>query len=833
VQYNTCPFINPGGYIMTIIRANIDDKVIEKIIKLGQVIEVFPGEKIQTGKITQGQWLLPIKGRLRLSYGDEKSQEILHSDINATFPVFELPIGDTVVPGYQLTALERGQVLILPLAAFREIVQKTPEMVNILVQDLITRLKEVDEKNWAYRRRENLYARLLTEEKQNKHKELAGGNHKIIQYRKLINQLAPLRQPLYLTGEKGTGKELLAWLIHRGHEKNIRPFITVECRDMLDDDLGERIFGGTGGFTQGIGLNRFGYLELASGGTLILKDFDLLNPLVLIRLASYMEDNSLDVRIMITSLEPAVLEINGADPKNEKFNQLLTNPLILPPLRDRMRDIPLLCSSILGKLAKKHQYSLPAITREAQEKLLNYKYTQSNVAELEEILERALILSDGGEINAEAIFTGVILENPGIAFDVLQLSSIKRLIKNRIYPRIPQVAASFGLWIFILAAFGSRGGIVGALVLGGVWSIGWPALLLSAALAGRFTCSICPIAGTADMVQKRFSFNRPVPRFLIQYDYLIMSLLFSLIFWVEEVSGIRKSPLATGILLLIITLGAVFTAVYYPRHTWCRHICPLGGMVSVCSMVAPLELRSKAEICRYKCTTYDCYKGSKGVPGCPLSQHLSFVDNNIACKLCMNCVLSCPHNAIMLNIRPPAREIWLTRHINRGMVIFVLTFGAQVIPVLLYDKYLFIHNSTATFSIIFWAIVFGTGFAGWWAIRNFLTEEEAMPRIRIILCQIPLVFAAQFAYQLQFIPMLPNLLLYSHHLMNGVVVGQLGLISLLSLLRILVLTAGFILTLICIGMSRRELTASEKNYSLLAFAGASYYLLTTSILLYR
>jgi len=107
---------------MTIMRANIDDKVIEKIKKLGQVIEVFPGEKVQTGKVTQWQWLLPIKGRLRLSYGDEKSQEILHSDINATFPVLELPIGDTVVPGYQLTALERGQVLILPLAAFREIV---------------------------------------------------------------------------------------------------------------------------------------------------------------------------------------------------------------------------------------------------------------------------------------------------------------------------------------------------------------------------------------------------------------------------------------------------------------------------------------------------------------------------------------------------------------------------------------------------------------------------------------------------------------------------------------------------------------------------------------
>ena len=443
---------------MTIISANIDDKVIEEIVKLGRVIEVFPGERIQTGKVTQGQWLLPIKGRLRLSYGDDESQEILHSDINSTFPILKLPTGDTVAPSYQLTALERGQVLILPLAAFSEMVQKTPEMVNILVQDLVTRLKEADEKNWAYRRRENLYARLLTEEKQNKHMELAGGHHKIMQYRELISQLAPLRQPLYLVGEKGVGKELLAWLIHRDNDKNIRPFITVECGDMLDDELGERIFGGIGGFTQGLGLNRFGYMELASGGTLILKDFDLLSPLVLIRLASYMEDNPLDVRIMITSLEPAVLN-NWADQLNtEKFTRLLANPLILPPLRDRMRDIPLLCSSILGKLAKKHQYPLPAITREAQEKLLNYKYIQSNVAELEEILERALVLSDGGEINAEHIFTGVILENPGIALDVLQFSSVNQLIKNRIYPRIPQVAASFGLWIFILAAFGSREG---------------------------------------------------------------------------------------------------------------------------------------------------------------------------------------------------------------------------------------------------------------------------------------------------------------------------------------------------------------------------------------
>ncbi|KJS50303.1 sigma 54-interacting transcriptional regulator [Desulfosporosinus sp. BICA1-9] len=818
---------------MTIIRDNIDAKVMADLIELGRVIEIFPGEKIHTGKVTQGQWLLPIKGRLRLSFGDEESQEILDSDINATFPVLELPTGDTVAPGYQLTALERGQVLILPLAAFSEIVQKTPEVFNIMVQDLITRLKEADEKNWVYRRKENLYARLLTEEKQNKHVELAGNHQKIRQYRKLISQLAPLRQPLYLVGEKGTGKELLAWLIHRDNDDNIRPFITVECGDMLDDELGERIFGGIGGFIQGLGLNRFGYLELAAGGTLILKDFDLLSPLVLIRLAAYMEDNLLDVRIMIISREPAEPS-NWADLLNtDEFTRLLANSLMLPSLRDRMRDIPLLCSSLLRKLTKKHQYPLPTITKEAQEKLLNYKYTQSNVAELEEILERALVLADGGEINAEHIFTGVILENPGIALDVLQFPSVNRLIKNRIYPRIPQVAASCGLWIFILVASATQGGIVGTLVLGAVWSIGWPALLFSSALAGRFTCSICPFAGTADMVQKRFSFNRPVPRLLKQYDYIIMSLLFSLIFWVEEVSRIRESPPATGLLLLVITLGAVLAALYYPRHTWCRHICPLGGMVSVCSMVAPLELRSKAEICRHKCTTFDCYKGSKGVAGCPLFQHLSFVDNNVACKLCMNCVINCPHSSIMLNIRPPAREIWLTRHVNRGMAIFVLIFGAQLIPVLLYDKYQFIHNSIATFSIIFWAIVFGTGFAGWWAIRSLLTEEEAMPRIRLVLCLIPLVLAAHFAYQLQFLPMLPSLLLYLHHLMNGVVESQLVLISLLSFLRILVLSAGFIGTLICIGASRRALTATEKKYSVLTFAGAVSYLLTISILLFR
>ncbi|WP_353733632.1 4Fe-4S binding protein [Syntrophothermus sp.] len=132
----------------------------------------------------------------------------------------------------------------------------------------------------------------------------------------------------------------------------------------------------------------------------------------------------------------------------------------------------------------------------------------------------------------------------------------------------------------------------------------------------------------ARKIQDGLRLNRPVPELLKKYDYLLVTFLFLLIFWVEEITDMHHSSGATGFLLLAILIGAVVTAVIFQRQTWCRHICPLGGMVGVCSLAAPLELRSNTEVCMNKCTSHSCYKGTDEAPGCPVFQHVPFIDNN-------------------------------------------------------------------------------------------------------------------------------------------------------------------------------------------------------------
>ena len=75
-----------------------------------------------------------------------------------------------------------------------------------------------------------------------------------------------------------------------------------------------------------------------------------------------------------------------------------------------------------------------------------------------------------------------------------------------------------------------------------------------------------------------------------------------------------------------------------PRRTWCRHLCPLGGFASLGSMTGLLELRPTADICAAKCSDHSCFKGGEHVDGCPLFNHVMFVDSNQHCVLCLKCV---------------------------------------------------------------------------------------------------------------------------------------------------------------------------------------------------
>ena len=228
----------------------------------------------------------------------------------------------------------------------------------------------------------------------------------------------------------------------------------------------------------------------------------------------------------------------------------------------------------------------------------------------------------------------------------------------------------------------------------------------------------------------------------------------------KKLAQMHHSAFATGMLLIAIMFGASISGILFQRETWCRHLCPMGAMIGTCAMTGSLELRSNPDICLNKCNTFSCYKGHEGSEGCPLFQHVPFIDNNQVCKLCMKCVRSCPNGSVQLNLRLPGHEIMSTQRVNRGLVVFMTVLLTVVANLAIFDV-LYETMPLTTWRALFTASYWGTGLlAGllvWLAVRNRFLAEEALPMFRKLFAFIPLLLSFLSIYQAKFLPVLPFL----------------------------------------------------------------------------
>lgn len=244
--------------------------------------------------------------------------------------------------------------------------------------------------------------------------------------------------------------------------------------------------------------------------------------------------------------------------------------------------------------------------------------------------------------------------------NILNNKWIKAFVRSRWYPGILQWPT---LLLFMLIMF--------QLVLGPTsahdnfgtaltWVLWWPVIPILFLFLGRFWCAICPFATLNDLVQKFVGNNRPVPRFLKKYGIWIIDALFILITWSDHVWGVVENPLGSGILMLGLTTGVIFSGAFWERRTFCRYLCFLGGLSGNYARTGMIALRGTPEICS-KCTIAACYKGTEKVAGCPLFEFPKNMTSNANCNICANCVKSCPNDSIQLTVRPPTKELWFVR----------------------------------------------------------------------------------------------------------------------------------------------------------------------------
>lgn len=576
-------------------------------------------------------------------------------------------------------AIEPAETLALDRPAFAELMARRPLVLKAFVSILSRRLRATDTAVGRAHQRERDLTLFLQEEKGDPYGDRVGKHARTLALDREIDRFAALDDPMLISGEPGTGKEMVARLIHRRGRRSGGPFFSVDCARVEETPWGDKLFGARqqdGASEMSITSGGVCYVDLAQGGTLLLHHLENLPPGLQERLAAFLclTSGSLSapsLRIIATSdCSPDELR-SGGRLTGGLDQSLCANVLQIPALRERKRDIGDLARYFMTRHAARLKKPVTDLDPQAITKLVEYDYTIGNVEELKDAVERAVVIAEDSAIRSEEIFLGPLPRKGRLSVSLLQApgASVAGGVQTGI--RVAQFAAASVFSLILIACFVPLWSGSGGWATAMVWSLWWPALAFSFFFVGRMWCAVCPMAFAARQVQRVKSFNRTIPRWMKDYDSYLAAAGFFLILWVEEITAMRHSPTATGLLLLAIAAGAIATAVLFPRRTWCRHVCPLGGFAGVCSTAALVELRPTPDICSARCSGHTCYKGDARTEGCPMFNHVMFVGTNHTCALCMKCVVTCPNGSPQFNLRVPARELWNGAPTDRRLATFV------------------------------------------------------------------------------------------------------------------------------------------------------------------
>ncbi len=227
----------------------------------------------------------------------------------------------------------------------------------------------------------------------------------------LAARIAPSQATVLIQGETGTGKELFARLIHQLSPRADRPLIAVNCAAIPETLLESELFGHERGAFTGAVRRRLGRVEQAHGGTLFLDEISEIPLSIQVKLLRFLQEREFervggertlkaDVRIISATHQDLEAMVRQGTFREDLFYRLNVVTLRLPPLRERREDIPLLVEHFLQRFARENRKAIEGISREARDLLVKYDYP-GNVRELENIMERAVVISRGPVLSRE------------------------------------------------------------------------------------------------------------------------------------------------------------------------------------------------------------------------------------------------------------------------------------------------------------------------------------------------------------------------------------------------------------------------------------------------
>ncbi len=253
--------------------------------------------------------------------------------------------------------------------------------------------------------------------------KLLGNSKPMQQLRQMVGKVSRSQAPVHVSGDSGTGKELVARLIHESGPRAEGPFVPVNCGAIPSELMESEFFGHKKGSFTGAVTDKEGLIRSAEGGTLFLDEVADLPLHMQVKLLRVIQEKSVrpvgetrevpvDVRILSATHRNLQEMVKAGRFREDLYYRINVIELHVPALRERLDDVPLLVDVLLDRVSKQIGVKRPEIADEALDKLLNYAYP-GNVRELENILERAVTLCSGNRIEPDDIQL-----KQGVGFDL-------------------------------------------------------------------------------------------------------------------------------------------------------------------------------------------------------------------------------------------------------------------------------------------------------------------------------------------------------------------------------------------------------------------------------
>ncbi len=246
---------------------------------------------------------------------------------------------------------------------------------------------------------------------------IIGRSKKMQDLYRLLEDLANLETTVLITGESGTGKELVARALHYSGQRAFKPFIAVNCSALTESLLESELFGHIKGAFTGAIKDKQGRFQAANGGTLLLDEIGDISPIIQLKLLRVLQEKTFervgdsepqkaDVRVIACTNKNLKEKVHAGEFREDLYYRLKVVEVALPPLRDRMEDMPLFIEHLCRIFNERFNRKIEGVSNEVLQIFMNYSWP-GNVRELEHVIEHAFIICHGRVITIDDLPTEI------------------------------------------------------------------------------------------------------------------------------------------------------------------------------------------------------------------------------------------------------------------------------------------------------------------------------------------------------------------------------------------------------------------------------------------